>query len=350
MALVDDVWGRIEFRTPWSARPRARRPSRPPSPASSPGTARPGRSHRGRRSSRGLRAEVTLPDGEVVRLHGYADRLELDEDGRVVVVDLKTGKYPPDRERGASGTPSSGSTSSPSTTARPTSCSAARAAPGGAELVQLRNGDRAAQGPAPGAAGAGRRRRPPGRGAARCRRSRGAPRRGVRGPARATTASAARSSRSAPTRLPGRCSRERRRPGSPRPSSCSDVHRRATSRSATQQFAAITAPLEPAVVIAGAGSGKTTLMAARVVWLVAHRPGRAARVLGLTFTTKAAAELATGSATACAGPGCCPTRDRAAWRRRGRRSRSRRSRPTTPTPPPCSPSTACGSGTSPTPG
>ena len=35
-----------------------------------------------------------------------------------------------------------------------------------------------------------------------------------------------------------------------------------------QQFAAITAPLEPAVVIAGAGSGKTTLMAARVVWLV----------------------------------------------------------------------------------
>jgi RecB family exonuclease len=38
---------------------------------------------------------VTLPDGQVVRLHGYADRLELDEDGRVVVVDLKTGKYPP---------------------------------------------------------------------------------------------------------------------------------------------------------------------------------------------------------------------------------------------------------------
>jgi RecB family exonuclease len=30
-----------------------------------------------------------------VRLHGYADRLELDENGQVVVVDLKTGKYPP---------------------------------------------------------------------------------------------------------------------------------------------------------------------------------------------------------------------------------------------------------------
>ena len=46
-----------------------------------------------------VRAEVTLPDGQVVRLHGYADRLELDEDGRVVVVDLKTGKYPPPASR-----------------------------------------------------------------------------------------------------------------------------------------------------------------------------------------------------------------------------------------------------------
>ena len=35
-----------------------------------------------------------------------------------------------------------------------------------------------------------------------------------------------------------------------------------------QQWEAISAPLSPAVVIAGAGSGKTTLMAARVVYLV----------------------------------------------------------------------------------
>ena len=35
-----------------------------------------------------------------------------------------------------------------------------------------------------------------------------------------------------------------------------------------QQWAAVAAPLGPAVVIAGAGSGKTTLMAARVVYLV----------------------------------------------------------------------------------
>ena len=36
-----------------------------------------------------------------------------------------------------------------------------------------------------------------------------------------------------------------------------------------QQLEAITAPLEPGVIVAGAGSGKTTVMAARVVWLVA---------------------------------------------------------------------------------
>jgi RecB family exonuclease len=42
-----------------------------------------------------MRADVSLPDGQLVRITGYADRLEVDADGRVVVVDLKTGKYPP---------------------------------------------------------------------------------------------------------------------------------------------------------------------------------------------------------------------------------------------------------------
>ncbi|MGC4111174.1 MAG: ATP-dependent DNA helicase [Nocardioides sp.] len=58
-----------------------------------------------------------------------------------------------------------------------------------------------------------------------------------------------------------------------------------------QQWAAICAPLEPAVVIAGAGSGKTSLMAARVVYLVVTGAVTPDQVLGLTFTTKAAAEL-----------------------------------------------------------
>ncbi len=58
-----------------------------------------------------------------------------------------------------------------------------------------------------------------------------------------------------------------------------------------QQLAAITAPLEPGVIIAGAGTGKTTVMAARVVWLVGTGLLRPEQVLGLTFTRKAAAEL-----------------------------------------------------------
>lgn len=58
-----------------------------------------------------------------------------------------------------------------------------------------------------------------------------------------------------------------------------------------EQWAAITSPLRPTVVVAGAGSGKTTLMAQRVVWLVATGTVRPEEVLGLTFTTKAAAEL-----------------------------------------------------------
>lgn len=60
-----------------------------------------------------------------------------------------------------------------------------------------------------------------------------------------------------------------------------------------EQKAAITAPLEGTyAIIAGAGSGKTAVMAARVVWLVGHVGVDPERVLGLTFTAKAAAELA----------------------------------------------------------
>jgi DNA helicase II / ATP-dependent DNA helicase PcrA len=59
-----------------------------------------------------------------------------------------------------------------------------------------------------------------------------------------------------------------------------------------EQMAAITAGLdEPIAIIAGAGSGKTTVMAARVVWLVGHEGVAPDRIIGLTFTNKAAAEL-----------------------------------------------------------
>ncbi len=58
-----------------------------------------------------------------------------------------------------------------------------------------------------------------------------------------------------------------------------------------EQLACITAPPAPQVIVAGAGSGKTTVMAARVVWLVGTGQVQPEQVLGLTFTNKAAGEL-----------------------------------------------------------
>jgi DNA helicase-2/ATP-dependent DNA helicase PcrA len=58
-----------------------------------------------------------------------------------------------------------------------------------------------------------------------------------------------------------------------------------------EQLDIVTAPLRPGVVVAGAGSGKTTVMTARVVWLVGTGQVLPSEVLGLTFTNKAAGEL-----------------------------------------------------------
>jgi DNA helicase-2/ATP-dependent DNA helicase PcrA len=59
-----------------------------------------------------------------------------------------------------------------------------------------------------------------------------------------------------------------------------------------EQAAVIEAAARPSLVVAGAGSGKTETMAGRVVWLVANELVRPDQVLGLTFTRKAASELA----------------------------------------------------------
>lgn len=59
-----------------------------------------------------------------------------------------------------------------------------------------------------------------------------------------------------------------------------------------QQVAVIESELAPALVIAGAGSGKTETMASRVVWLLANGLVAPGEILGLTFTRKAAGELA----------------------------------------------------------
>jgi len=84
-----------------------------------------------------------------------------------------------------------------------------------------------------------------------------------------------------------------------------------------EQRAVVTAPLDSALVVAGAGSGKTETMSLRVAWLVGTGQVRADEVLGLTFTRKAAGELAERvtraveriQAWAGAGPGSPPGSD-----------------------------------------
>ena len=67
-----------------------------------------------------------------------------------------------------------------------------------------------------------------------------------------------------------------------------------------QQWEAISQPLESYSIVAGAGSGKTSLMAARIAYLTLVRVGRLdaghegalpSEILGLTFTNKAAEHL-----------------------------------------------------------
>lgn len=58
-----------------------------------------------------------------------------------------------------------------------------------------------------------------------------------------------------------------------------------------EQWLAIEAKLEPGLIVAGAGTGKTTVMAARIAWLIMTGQISPDRILGLTFTTKATSEL-----------------------------------------------------------
>src|SRR5579884_2624914 len=63
------------------------------------------------------------------------------------------------------------------------------------------------------------------------------------------------------------------------------------SRLTDEQRRVVLAPDGPIAVVAGPGSGKTTVLAARAAYLVAARGADPASVLALTFTTAAAREL-----------------------------------------------------------
>ncbi|MGI4981938.1 MAG: UvrD-helicase domain-containing protein, partial [Janthinobacterium lividum] len=60
-----------------------------------------------------------------------------------------------------------------------------------------------------------------------------------------------------------------------------------------EQLAAVTLPNESALILAGAGSGKTRVLITRIAWLIEGRQVSPSGVLGVTFTNKAAKEMLT---------------------------------------------------------
>ena len=339
MEHVAGVWGQIAFRTPWSSVKEYAEVRDALSRYLTWQSTNP-RTHVASEQSFTVDVEV---GGSTVRLNGFADRVELDSEGRVVVVDFKTSKNPP-RTEDVRQNAQLGLYQLAAEAGAFREALGRDAEPGGAELVQLRkevagkvkvqeqapqqpdeSGRRTVEVPDRDGAAAGARRGLPGR------RRHPLPLLRLRAALPDQDLGDGDVVSASPT------DRRRRRPRrASTPREALQRFMRADYPLSAQQFAAVTAPLEPAVVIAGAGSGKTTLMAARVVWLVGTGRVRPEEILGLTFTTKAASELATRVRETLTAAGILPepggSRPRATT---SPRCSSRPSRPTTPTPPPC---------------
>src|SRR5512136_1490830 len=58
-----------------------------------------------------------------------------------------------------------------------------------------------------------------------------------------------------------------------------------------EQLAAVTLPHASALILAGAGSGKTRVLTTRIAWLIATGQASPLSVLAVTFTNKAAKEM-----------------------------------------------------------
>ena len=97
IAHVESIWDQLVFETPWARQKQRAEVRDVIRRFVAWHNGRPNRSYLA--SEQSIEASLTLPNGERVVLRGFVDRLELDQNGNVVVVDFKTSKNPSSKDK-----------------------------------------------------------------------------------------------------------------------------------------------------------------------------------------------------------------------------------------------------------